>query len=227
MKMIYLSTENLCRKKGTGEYDKLYEEGVYNCAGCGTPLYKSSTKFDSGCGWPSFYEGFPGAINRSVSNFRKFIIQHSFFLIGWKLCLCWIYGSCNFQPDPDGRRTEITCAGCGGHLGHVTKGEGYKTPTDERHCVNSISVKFVPGNATTSIWNLLQILLASLVQWLKAWITEHACTAVLKPIKCCFLLVFYMSFCFTHLVGLLMNDMYQALETRLRHINGLRHQLIC
>ncbi|WVY93203.1 hypothetical protein V8G54_032291 [Vigna mungo] len=110
---------NLCRKKGTGEYDKLYEEGVYNCAGCGTPLYKSSRKFDSGCGWPSFYEGFPGAINRS--------------------------------PDPDGRRTEITCAGCGGHLGHVTKGEGYKTPTDERHCVNSISVKFVPGNATTSI----------------------------------------------------------------------------
>ncbi|XP_068496507.1 peptide methionine sulfoxide reductase B5-like isoform X1 [Phaseolus vulgaris] len=107
------------RLKGTGEYDKIYEEGVYNCAGCGTPLYKSSTKFDSGCGWPSFYEGFPGAINRS--------------------------------PDPDGRRTEITCAACGGHLGHVTKGEGYNTPTDERHCVNSISVKFVSGNATASV----------------------------------------------------------------------------
>jgi len=61
--------ENFCRLKGTGEYDKIYEEGVYNCAGCGTPLYKSSTKFDSGCGWPSFYEGFPGAINRSVSGF--------------------------------------------------------------------------------------------------------------------------------------------------------------
>jgi len=55
--------------KGTGEYNKFYEEGVYNCAGCGTPLYKSSTKFDSGCGWPAFYEGFPGAINRSVSGF--------------------------------------------------------------------------------------------------------------------------------------------------------------
>jgi len=61
--------EKLCRLKGTGEYDKFYEEGVYNCVGCGTPLYKSSTKFDSGCGWPSFYEGFPGAINRSVSGF--------------------------------------------------------------------------------------------------------------------------------------------------------------
>ncbi|KAK7412619.1 hypothetical protein VNO78_04124 [Psophocarpus tetragonolobus] len=105
--------------KGTGEYNKFYEEGIYNCAGCGTPLYKSTTKFDSGCGWPAFYEGFPGAINRSA--------------------------------DPDGRRTEITCAACGGHLGHVFRGEGFKVPTDERHCVNSISVKFVPGNATASI----------------------------------------------------------------------------
>ncbi|CAH9071814.1 unnamed protein product [Cuscuta epithymum] len=51
--------------RGTGEYDKFYGEGIYNCGGCGTPLYKSTTKFDSGCGWPAFYEGFPGAINRS------------------------------------------------------------------------------------------------------------------------------------------------------------------
>ncbi|GMH23688.1 hypothetical protein Nepgr_025531 [Nepenthes gracilis] len=99
---------------GTGEYDKFFEAGIYNCAGCGTPLYKSTTKFNSGCGWPAFYEGLPGAINRT--------------------------------PDPDGRRIEITCAACGGHLGHVFKGEGFPTPTDERHCVNSISIKFVPGN---------------------------------------------------------------------------------
>ncbi|OIT33224.1 PREDICTED: peptide methionine sulfoxide reductase B5-like [Nicotiana attenuata] len=100
---------------GTGEYDKFYGEGIYQCAGCGTPLYKSTTKFNSGCGWPAFFEGLPGAINRTA--------------------------------DPDGRRIEITCAACGGHLGHVFKGEGFPTPTDERHCVNSISLKFSPANS--------------------------------------------------------------------------------
>ncbi|KAJ6751069.1 hypothetical protein OIU85_001578 [Salix viminalis] len=99
---------------GTGEYDKFFEEGVYSCAGCGAPLYRSTTKFNSGCGWPAFYEGLPAAINSN--------------------------------PDPDGRRIEITCTACGGHLGHVFKGEGYPTPTDERHCVNSISLKFAPAN---------------------------------------------------------------------------------
>ncbi|KAF8728741.1 hypothetical protein HU200_018018 [Digitaria exilis] len=99
---------------GTGEYNKFNADGVFNCAGCGTPLYKSDTKFDSGCGWPAFFEGLPGAITRS--------------------------------PDPDGRRVEITCTACGGHLGHVFKGEGYKTPTDERHCVNSVSIKFTPAS---------------------------------------------------------------------------------
>uniref|UniRef100_A0A0D6QXC7 Peptide-methionine (R)-S-oxide reductase n=1 Tax=Araucaria cunninghamii TaxID=56994 RepID=A0A0D6QXC7_ARACU len=109
----------ILRQKGTefpntGEYNKFFGDGIYKCAGCGTPLYKSTTKFDSGCGWPAFFEGLPGAIKRT--------------------------------PDRDGRRTEITCAACGGHLGHVFKGEGFSTPTDERHCVNSISIKFAPAN---------------------------------------------------------------------------------
>lgn len=97
---------------GTGEYDKLDAPGVYNCGGCGTPLYTSGTKFKSGCGWPAFFDAIPGAINRHEDK--------SMFTT----------------------RTEITCAACGGHLGHVFKGEGYSTPTDERHCVNSISLKF-------------------------------------------------------------------------------------
>ncbi|KAL3730130.1 hypothetical protein ACJRO7_027174 [Eucalyptus globulus] len=103
---------------GTGEYDKFFEEGVYNCAGCGSPLYRSTTKFNSGCGWPAFYEGLPRAI------------------------------TCT--PDPAGMRTEITCTACGGRLGHVFKGEGFPTPTDERHCVNSISLKFVATNSYPS-----------------------------------------------------------------------------
>ncbi|XP_010432240.1 PREDICTED: peptide methionine sulfoxide reductase B4-like [Camelina sativa] len=102
---------------GTGEYDKFFEEGIFSCVGCKTPLYKSTTKFDPGCGWPAFFEGLPGAINRS--------------------------------PDPDGDGTEITCAACGGHLGHYHKGEGYATPTDERHCVNSVSIKFHPAKSSS------------------------------------------------------------------------------
>jgi len=107
----------ILRKKGTeaagtGKYDSFYEEGVYGCAGCGTPLYKSDTKFKSGCGWPAFFDAIPGAVNRHE--------DRAFGMV----------------------RTEITCAACGGHLGHVFKGEGFPTPTDERHCVNSVSLTF-------------------------------------------------------------------------------------
>lgn len=63
-----LCNQVLHRYPGTGEYNKLYDEGIYTCAGCGTPLYKSTTKFDSGCGWPAFFDGLPGAINRHVSS---------------------------------------------------------------------------------------------------------------------------------------------------------------
>ncbi|KAF8845248.1 peptide methionine sulfoxide reductase msrB [Paxillus ammoniavirescens] len=97
---------------GTGKYEQDIGQGVYACAGCGTPLYNSSTKFKSGCGWPAFFDAIPGAVSR-----------HEDRSMGMA-------------------RTEITCTACGGHLGHVFKGEGFSTPTDERHCVNSISLNF-------------------------------------------------------------------------------------
>ncbi|KAK5289797.1 methionine-R-sulfoxide reductase-like protein SelR [Cryomyces antarcticus] len=106
------------REKGTeapftGKYDKhAPDAGVYTCAGCSAPLYRANHKFKSGCGWPAFFDAIPAAVTRHTDS--TFGMQ----------------------------RTEIVCSNCGGHLGHVFKGEGYKTPTDERHCVNSVSMNF-------------------------------------------------------------------------------------
>lgn len=103
---------------GTGKYNKHYpKEGVYTCAGCDSPLYKASTKFDSGCGWPAFFDAIPGAIDRHSD-------------VSWGM-----------------ERIEITCKNCGGHLGHVFKGEGFNNPTNERHCVNSVSINFDKDDA--------------------------------------------------------------------------------
>ncbi len=95
----------------SGEYDNFYKDGLFICRQCNTPLFSSKSKFNAGCGWPSFDDNYPGAVKQ--------------------------------VPDSDNIRTEIQCAACNAHLGHVFIGENL-TPQNTRHCVNSLSIRFVP-----------------------------------------------------------------------------------
>lgn len=111
---------DVLRKAGTerafvGEYTDTKTTGVYKCRACQAELFRSSTKFDSHCGWPSFYSPLAGD---SV----EYVEDRSFGSV----------------------RTEVRCANCGSHLGHVFSGEGYGTPTDQRYCINSISLTLEP-----------------------------------------------------------------------------------
>lgn len=110
----------ILKDKGTeppfsGEYNDFFAAGVFVCRACKNPLYESKTKFNSGCGWPSFDDEIKGSIVR-------------------------------YKDLSGGRvRTEICCAKCDGHLGHVFTGEKM-TIKDTRHCVNSLSIQFKPYN---------------------------------------------------------------------------------
>jgi len=99
----------------TGEYTDTKTSGVYRCRACGEELFRSDAKFESHCGWPSFFSPLAG----------DKIIERVDTSLGM-------------------RRVEVLCANCSSHLGHVFEGEGYDTPTDLRYCINSISMRLEP-----------------------------------------------------------------------------------
>ena len=102
----------------TGEYTETRTRGVYRCRACAAELFSSEAKFDAHCGWPSFFTPMAG-------------------------------DAVELREDAStGRvRTEVLCASCGSHLGHVFEGEGYQTPTDQRWCINSVSLTLEPREA--------------------------------------------------------------------------------
>ncbi len=101
----------------TGEYTDHKEEGIYSCRACGAELFRSDAKFESHCGWPSFFTPLAGDA----------VVEIEDRSLGMK-------------------RVEVRCASCDSHLGHVFEGEGYGTPTDLRYCINSISLKHAPAD---------------------------------------------------------------------------------
>jgi peptide-methionine (R)-S-oxide reductase len=105
----------------TGEYTDNHRVGVYSCRACGAELFRSEQKFDSHCGWPSFFS--PLAGDTIIERVDDSLGMH---------------------------RVEVVCANCHSHLGHVFAGEGYDTPTDLRYCINSISLRFADQESSPS-----------------------------------------------------------------------------
>ncbi len=100
----------------TGKYTDTETVGVYKCKACGNELFRSDTKFHSGCGWPSFYQPTDGDAVTLIEDRSLGVL-----------------------------RVEARCARCDSHLGHVFTGEGFGTPTDERWCINSVSLTLEPA----------------------------------------------------------------------------------
>jgi peptide-methionine (R)-S-oxide reductase len=122
-KLLTPEQYRILREAGTERPDgAVYHEfkkqgaGTYHCAGCGALLFSSNEKFDSRCGWPSFYDP---AKAENVKTRKDMSIGRV--------------------------RVEVNCAKCDGHLGHVFEGEGFNTPTDKRYCINGVGLKFVPA----------------------------------------------------------------------------------
>ena len=104
--------EHGTERPGTSPLNREKRAGVFDCAGCGTPAYTSETKYDSGSGWPSFFAPIPGAVATTVDRSLGMV------------------------------RTEVHCATCGGHLGHVF--DDGPRPTGQRHCINGVALEFKP-----------------------------------------------------------------------------------
>lgn len=102
----------------SGEYVTTATRGIYSCRACGTELFRSDAKFDSHCGWPSFFTPLAGDAVVEIEDRSHGMV-----------------------------RVEVRCASCGSHLGHVFSGEGYATPTDLRYCINSVCLTLEPESS--------------------------------------------------------------------------------
>jgi len=116
---------HVLREAGTDRaFSPAYDEfkhqsgGTYVCTGCGATLFESTTKFDARCGWPAFYDP---ATTDAITAIRDVTMGMV--------------------------RTEVVCARCQGHLGHLFEGEGFSTPTDQRYCINATSLRFIAEDA--------------------------------------------------------------------------------